>query len=432
MQNKNLIQLKKFSRSFFPENKQELIILFFFTIFYSLFSIPLATNTSIIDYKDMLYDVYFSFDNPIIYRQGYVYLEGHPLMMFITMPFIHIGNVLAGILSYKAKTVFLSFLCTLLISFSTIYVYRYLRTIIEITGYLSYLLVILFGFTATNLILCFTPESFTITTFFLSFTIWFYSDRIKKNETVGVTTGSFLAIVLGGLTITNFAKGIIPMLFLKDSRKEIIKKIIIAGAIFSILIIWMQIQYDFIGLIKFRLVNNISVPARGNYFEKVFEWLYAGPVFFPEIILLPIKVDGVPFDSISLEFYHYWWQYCFAVVLLAILIYSIYKNYKNKLVLMMVLLLLEDIVIHGIIRYGIRDAFIYGGHWVFLVPLIIGWGIKSLLENNEVKETSTVKNSKKYISIFLTTLVIIMIINNGVRLYDFLTIAYSNFPPYTL
>lgn len=210
-----LNQSKKLFRSLFPENKQETVILFFFILFYSLFSIPLAINTSIIDYKDMLYDVYFSFDNPIIYRQGYVYLEGHPLMMFITMPFIYLGNILAGFYGYKVKTVFLTFLCTLLISFSTIYVYRYITKITEIKGYLAYLLVSLFGFTATNLILCFTPESFTITTFILSFTIFFYSDRIKRNETVGVTTSSFLAIVLGGLTITNFAKGIIPIFFLK-------------------------------------------------------------------------------------------------------------------------------------------------------------------------------------------------------------------------
>lgn len=417
-----LNQSKKLFRSLFPENKQETVILFFFIVFYSLFSIPLAINTSIIDYKDMLYDVYFSFDNPIIYRQGYVYLEGHPLMMFITMPFIYLGNILAGFYGYKVKTVFLTFLCTLLISFSTIYVYRYITKVTEIKGYLAYLLVSLFGFTATNLILCFTPESFTITTFILSFTIFFYSDRIKRNETVGVTTSSFLAIVLGGLTITNFAKGIIPIFFLKDTRKEILKKILIAGIVFFILILWMQLQYDFISLIKYRLVNNISVPARGNYFEKLFEWLYAAPIFFPEINLLPIKVDGIPFDSISIEFYHYWWQYAFAIVLFVILGYSIFRNYKNRLVQIIILLLLEDIIIHGIIRYGIRDAFIYGGHWVFSVPILISWGVKNLKK----------EKSFNFASILLTCLVLMMIINNGIRLYEFIQIAFNKFPPYTL
>jgi len=418
----NIQQIKEIFISFLPQNKIETRLLLSFILFYSSYSILLAINTSIIDYKDLLYDVYFSFDNPIIYRQGYVYLEGHPLMMFMTMPFIYLGNILAGILGYKAKTVFLTFLCTLLISFSIIYVHRYLTKIVELKGYIVYLLIILFGFTSTNLILCFTPESFTITTFFLSFTIWFYSDYIKRGKGIRLASNTFFAVILGGITITNFAKGIIPMLFTNDSKKVMIRKIILVSAIFSVIIIWMQIQYDFLSLIQNRLTGNISVPARGNYFEKLFEWLYAGPIFFPDIMLLEIKIDGVPFDSISIDFYHYWWQYLFAISLFIILAYSLYKNYKNGLVQIIMLLLLEDILIHGLIRYGIRDAFIYGGHWVFLVPFIIGWGYKSIEKDK----------NKKNIAIVLSVLTVMMIVNNFIQLSNFINLALDNFQPYTL
>lgn len=418
----NIKQLRDIFKAFLPENKSEISVFLFFFLLYLSYSILIAVNTSVIDYKDLLYDVYFSFDNPIIYRQGYVYLEGHPLMMFMTMPFIHIGNILASLWGYKAKTVFLAIICNILISLSTIYVFRYLKKVIGLKGYINYLLILLYGFTATNLILCFTPESFTITAFFLSFTIYFYSYYIKKNKAIRLASNTFFAVILGGITITNFVKGIIPILFSSNNKKVIFRKIVLVGAIFSTIIIWMQIQYDFIDLIQNRLAGNISVPARGNYFEKLFEWLYAGPIFFPEIMILEIKIDGLPFGAISVDFYHHWWQYLFAVSLFIILMSSAYINRRNKLVQLILLCLLVDVCIHGIIRYGIRDAFIYGGHWVLFVPLLIGWGYQAIIT----------KRTKSYAKIILTLLLVMMILNNTIQLASFIKLALTNFQPYTL
>jgi len=416
----NIYQLKDIFVALLPENKKEIWILLISILFYSSYSLFIAINTSVIDYKDLLYDIYFSFDNPIIYRQGYVYLEGHPLMMFMTMPFIALGNILAGALGYKAKTVFLTFLCTVLISFSIVYVYRYLVKIIEIKGYISYLLIAFYAFTSTNLILAFTPESFTITAFFLTFTIYFYSYCIKNKQRIHLAANALFPIVLGGITITNFAKGIIPMLFTDETWKTKIRKIIIVSLVFLLIIVWIQIQYDFISLIHMRLEGNIRMPARGTYPERVFDWLYAAPILFPSLMMFDIKVDGLPFSAISLDFYHHWWQYTFSVLLLAGLGYSIYKNYKNVLVQIIMLLLLEDIVIHAIIMYGLRDGFIYGAHWIFLVPILLGWMYKSIKE-------------EKHKTIFTYTssiLIVFLIVNNLIRLYDFIKLSLNNFPPY--
>lgn len=413
-------QLWDVLQSLLPENRKEIRILLVSILFYTSYSLIPAINTSVIDYKDLLYDVYFSFDNPIIYRQGYVYLEGHPLMMFMTMPFIYIGNILAGLLGYKAKTIFLTFLCTVLISFSIIYVYRYLTKIIEIKGGIVYLLLAFFGFTSTNLILAFTPESFTITTFFLTFTIYYYSYCIKNNRSVRLASNTFFAVILGGITITNFAKGIIPMLFTDDSWKTKIRKIAIVSFIFLLIIIWIQLQFDFISLIKMRLEGNIRMPARGTFPERVFDWLYAAPILFPAIIMFDIKVDGAPFSAISLDFYHHWWQYLFAIILLACLCYTIFKNYKNVLVQIIILLLLEDVVIHAVIMYGLRDAFIYGAHWIFLVPLLLGWLYRSIKE----------KKHKTIFTYISAVFLIFLITNNIIRLYDFIQLSLTNFPPY--
>lgn len=416
----NLLQLKNIFAALLPENRKEMWILAVSILFYTSYSLFIAVNTSVIDYKDLLYDIYFSFDNPIIYRQGYVYLEGHPLMMFMTMPFITVGNILAGILGYKAKTIFLAFLCTVLISFSIVYVYRYLVKIIELKGFVSYLLITFYAFTSTSLILAFTPESFTITAFFLTFTIYFYSYSIKNKQKIHLAANTLFPVILGGITITNFAKGIIPMLFTDETWKTKIRKILIVSFIFLLIIIWIQLQYDFISLIKMRLEGNIRMPARGTYPERVFDWLYAAPILFPSLMMYDIKIDGFPFSAISLDFYHHWWQYAFSVILLGCLVYAVYKNYKNVLVQIIILLLLEDVLIHAVVMYGLRDGFIYGGHWVFTVPILLGWLYKSI----PAEKTKTVFISGTAVfTLFLIT-------NNLIRLYDFIQLSLNNFPPY--
>lgn len=35
-------------------------------------------------------------------------------------------------------------------------------------------------------------------------------------------------------------------------------------------------------------------------------------------------------------------------------------------------------------KYGINDEMIYGGHWVFIVPIFIGWLYKSLSKKHTI------------------------------------------------
>lgn len=417
----NFRQLKEVFVSLLPKNKKEIILLLLFIVFYQSYSVFLALYTSVIDNQDWIYDIYFSFDNPIILKQGYVYLEGHPLMMYFTLPFIYLGDLLASIGGdYKLKTIFLAFICTTLISMSVVYVYRYLVEIIKVKGYALYLFVVFYGLTATNLTLAFTPESFTITAFFLPFTIYYYSKCIQQKQDVFLASNTLFAMTLGGITITNFAKGIIPILFLRNSWKVIIRKIVIISLLFLGVMIFLQLKYDFIGMIKMRLSGNISLPSTGLYYEKVIDLLLTAPIFFSEIIMMKINVDGAWMDAISLDFFRYWWQYAFTIIIFGVLAYATFKNYKNRLVQILLLLLLEDVVIHVLIRYGLRDGFIYGAHWMFVVPFLLGWLYTSLSRDRD----------KKILLFTTTCLFIFMMINNFVQLSNFINLAVEHFPPH--
>lgn len=417
----NIRQLSEVFKLLLPQKKQEICILLFFMVFYLSYAFFIALNTSIIDSIDQPFDLYFSFDNPIIYDRGYTYVPGHPLMKYMTMPFIFLGDLLANLYGYKAKTIFLTIICTLLISLSVVYIFRYLRTIIELNANVSYILSAFYGFSSTCLILSFTTESFTITAFFLSFTMYFYSYAIKNRKEVRLASNAFFAVALGGITITNFVKGVIPILFISKSLKIIIRKVILVGLIFAILLVFVAIESDFYTIIKYQILNNTGLVVKGSYFEKVFEALFASPWFFPNLMVLDFTMEGVLYKAISLDFYHSWWQYIFPLSISVLIIFSLIKNYKNKLVQLITLCILVDVVLHGVIQFGIRDAFIYAGHWIFFVPLIIGWGYKSI----------TNLKVRKIANIILGLLLLLMLSNNIIRMIEFIKLSLETFPPYT-
>lgn len=418
----NLLQLKNIFKSLLPQGRNEVLLLLFFVIFYQSYSIFIAYYTSVVDNIDTMYDVYFSFDNPIICQQGYVYMEGHPLMMYFTKPFIYLGDLLAGVVGhYKAKTLFLVLLSTMLISMSIVYVHRYLKEIVGTKGYALLLFTLFYGFTATSLTLAFTPESFTITAFFLNFTIYYFSKQIKEKRDIRFSGNTLFALTLGGVTITNFAKGIIPILFLNQTWRVKIRRIIVISFLFLMVMVWLQLQYDFMGMIQNRIGWNRSLPSTGLFYEKVIDLLFAAPIFFSHIIMTSVNVDGTMMNAISLDFYRHWWQYAFTIIVFSLLLLSGLKNYKNPLVLILLLLVLEDIVIHVLIMYGLRDGFIYGAHWMFFVPFMFGWLYR------EIKNEKT----KKFFLTLVSILFLGMMINNIIELSNFINLAEEYFPAYS-
>lgn len=419
----NLRQLHKVFKLFFPECRQELIVFFFFLIVYMSYSIFIALNTSVIDSIERPYDIYFSYDNPIVYERGYVYISGHPLMKYITMPFIFLGDFLASHFGYKAKTLFAILICSVLISLSVVYVYRYLKKVIHLNNNVVYLLIGIYGFSMACLTLCFTPESFTISAFLLSFIVYFYSYYIQNDEDIGLFATLFFSIVLGGVTITNFIKGIIPLFFTRLGKRRILIRVIISGAIFFVVLLCIIVIFnDLTKQLTDHIVSNTTRITHGNIFEDLFCVLFSSPIFSSNVVLLNFPYEGSIMQLLIFEYYHYWWQYLFAGILFLLILLSLLSNYRNKLVQLLFLLILVDVIIHAILRFGISDGFIFGGHWLFLVPLILGWGYNGI---------RSAKN-EKFILILLSILLIGLVVNNFMQLMKFINLATQYFPPYSL
>lgn len=410
----NFLQIMDVIFNIFPRKKNELFLFICLFLFYLSYSLVLIYNSAIIDSAKAVVDYYFSFDNVVIFHYGRENPIGHPLMYEISRPLIRFGYFILDHFSYKTKTLASVLFCTFLISSSVLYVFKYLKNILFLDKAPLYLLTFFFAFFSTNLILCFTSETFTLSAFLISFTIYYYSKCIHENKKVTFLTNSFLALSLGSVTVTNFGKGIFPMLFTKDKLGYKIFKIVVICLIFIYILSRLYVVYDSLIDAAMGRVDKFSVISDGRpFYENVIDIFFGSTIFFPEIIWDTIRYKGM----INTDVYRHWWQYLFIIVLYGMIILAIIRNYRNKLLWLLCGFFASDLFIHIVIGYGLSEGFIYGGHWVCLIPLFLG-----LLYNSASDKIRTV-----LLPIFVILLISICI-NNFTRMDEFIHMALEKFP----
>ncbi|PXV67484.1 hypothetical protein CLV62_103157 [Dysgonomonas alginatilytica] len=428
----SLKELMSVFKAIFPKNKEEIILLLFLLLVYGSFGWGIANETCIQDCLIKRYDVYLNYDVGMRFHGiPFGHDIAHPLFNLYSTPMSLVLEFFADLYgNYKIKTIGFAMICNLMVSLSTVYIYRYLTEIIKIKNMLIVSLFVLFyAFSFTCLILSFTIESYAFSIFFLSFFVYYYSVRIQDGGKIRFSTNFFFCFVLGGITITNTAKGMIPVFLAKEKFTKALKETFLIGCL--LLVCFFAAVYRE-GLFDFfieRFTEALPEDASEKLFLSGWKSLIGGAVLFPNITTI---TDVIPKDTainIGLKFKDYYmyqinavpfsyvWESIFILLLTVLICIPLFTDFRNKLVQLLFLLFSVDIILHLFLKYGMLDAYIYGGHWVYIVPLLFGWGYKSL------------GTWKRYTYLgIIGCLFICMLINNYVRLVEFINEANNVWP----
>lgn len=414
-----LIQLQDIARELLPKGKKELYLLGFLLISYLSYSLFFGLETALVAHAERRMDLYFCFDNPVVFRRGYANAGGHPFLQMFSYLFILAGDILGKLVGMELRII-IFLLCTCLaVSMSVVYTFRYLSKIIELDLRISYTISLFYALFSTLIILAFTVESFTWSLWMLSFFVYYFSKKIKENEKSRLFTYLFSTLVLGGITVTNVVKGWIPLLFQNYKVRDKVKMTLTLGLTFLILIYFV----DFYSLVFTRIqyfYDDFYDSANAGYCKLVLSYFWGAPILLSSLHMSSSAIGmwkGVYHPMISNSIYSEWWQYLFIVVILLFIVLALVKNYRNKLVKYLFLLLLFDVFLHTILQAGLYEAIIYGGHWVYTIPLFIGWLYKSL----NAKQ-------RKILFISLCSMIVFLAINNGFRMFEFANLALEYFP----
>lgn len=410
-------KITDFFKLVFPSTYSEVAVFLFFIVCYGILGSYIAIHYRIIFDNRIPWDAYFSFDNKSILMTGGSF-ERHPLSYYFFNWVREFSLFISGGKMDANFRLTLAWLSNIIITLNIIQVFKYLKNIIYLPLWLSLLITLFFGVFSTNIILSFTPENFTYTLFLLSLYNYYAAIKLRKEEKIPATALSLAGITIGGLTITNFVKVFIPLIFEKDLFRSWKK---FGNALFRVAITMICFIVLYLNRIDFKYQNIFS--KTNQQYEKfsnvksmptwdmIFSFFFGGNILFPGFIMSDKhNMKGFNFKGLYMYLYSSAIPYFFIAILLILISWSYIKNFKNKWVQIIIISFLIDIVIHCVMRFGLHTSYIYGGHFVFVYPLLLGWLF------------FTYRTSPKMMSFLTLTVAILctyLLVNNIFRMSEF-------------
>ena len=410
-------KILNFFKIVFPSTLFELGIFIFFLTVYGILGSYIALNYRIIFDSRIPWDAYFSFDNKAIVMTGGSF-ERHPLSYYF---FNWMRDSVLFFTNGKTDVNFrliLAWLSNFIISLSLVHVYKYLKNIIRLPLLINLLIVFFFSLFSTNILLSFTPETYTYTLFLLVLFNYYTAIKFKKDGKIAGSALVLAGVTIGGLTVTNIIKIFIPVIFEKGLFRSWKK---FGNATFRVILSCGVFILLYLNRIDFKYQNILS--KSGQQYEKfsnvkstpiwdmIYSYFFGGNILFPSFFIREKhNMKGFYFKAIFMETYSTAFAYIFIGLMLGIVLWSYFKNFRNKLVQILMISFLVDIAIHCIFRFGLHTSYIYGGHFVFVYPLLLGWLF------------SAYGNTPKIVSLLTVTtgiLTVYLLLNNYHRMIDF-------------
>jgi hypothetical protein len=410
----------------FPSSLTELAVFTFFIVCYGTLGSYIALNYRIIFDNRIPWDAYFSFDNRAIVMTGGSF-ERHPLAYYF---FNWVRELALLVSNGKTDSTFrlaLAWFSNIAVSLSILQVFKYLKNIIKLPLLITLIIIAFYAVFSTNILLSFTPENFTYTLFLLTLYNHYAAIKLKKEEKIPALALTLAGISIGGLTVTNLLKVFIPVLFEKKLFKNWKK---FGNAVFRVGLTCICFTVLYLNRIDFKYQNILH--KTGEQYEKfsnvkstptwdmILSFFFGGNILFSNFIIRDKhSMKGFNFEALIMDAYSSWVPYLFIAVLLTLIVWSYVKNFKNKLVQILLLSFVFDIIIHCIMRFGLHTSYIYGGHFVFIYPLLLGWLFYIY------------RSSPKIVSFLMLTLFVLFIylsLNNYLRMTEFFWFLNKYYP----
>lgn len=401
----------------FPTNIRELFVLLFSLISYGTLGYYIAENYRIIYDNRVPWDAYFSFDNQSIVLTGGGF-EKHPLANYFFDIIRDISSWFSGGNTNTEFRISLSMMSNIAVSFSMLYIFKYLSKIINLPFYLAFILVIFTGFFSTSILLSFTPETYTYSLFLLTSFHYFVAKKIQAKEKLSALSLMLFGVSTGGMTITNIVKIYIPILLERGifgSFKKFLNATIRVGisCIVFILLYLNRLDFDYSKILNktTEQYERFSQPKVVPIWDMITSWFFGGNVIFSSYIIRDYhNKKGFEYKALFMDTFSSVGQYSFVIILLGLVLWSILRNIKNPLVSILSLSFLVDIVIHCVMKFGLHTSYIYGGHFVFVYPLLLGWLFHTYRKH---------KKTYPIILFIFIGLLCFAIINNSIRMEEF-------------
>lgn len=371
-------------RSVFPIEAAEPII---FIIFFSVYCL---LGKFIIEHSNILTDIksgsgtYLGYDNIYqFYSDGCDFNPLNPLFNFFHFIKWSITATVEHFWGINIRAALGIAVMNFFVSSGLVCIYRYLKRIVALPGKRAFLLTLNAAACFTTIILSFTIGTFPFSFFFLILSLLVLSTEYMNRGRFNSYTTAVFSFILGGINLTNMLKPLMIHSVFSGNMKEKLKTLL--SSILPLLICSTLL----FGIYSAKNAFSES-KKKTDYYESSTNFLkkksddeqkniimngFISNTFM-STPLIPQWADGE--KELRPTKYLMGWQYAIPILLLVLCIISIFLNIRNPYVWFLSAYFSIDIIIHLILGIDMKNAPAYGGHWLFLIPMYIGWIYKKV------------------------------------------------------
>lgn len=311
------------------------------------------------------YDNYFRFTT-----RGGAWDVSHPL---ITPLYLTNRVLLVPLLGEGGALVVMILGSALLMAIAVAGCCGYLRRVVQLDTGRSLLLSGLLLSTFTVMTLSFTVESYPLSMALLVLSLLCLSGQLKREKRLSGWHATLWSLVLGGVTLTNFAKPLSLLLLSKEeSLWQRVRKVLLPTLLLLALVVAVGYFYQQRGA-------GTEEPMLTAQVNDLLRFQTRSADMVPDFFGHPLLISDLEMRELHGETVLRPTPYaCWAMKLLPwgvvlLLLSMIWVGRCYPLAWAIPLYLAVDVAVHLIGGYGLDEAIIFGGHWVFLVPLALGW-----------------------------------------------------------
>lgn len=414
------IVLREAKHTLFPCSLAEVLLFILFFSIYGAIGYQLLYHTDLIDVQTGAAGSYLGYDNLFhLKTNGGSFDISHPFFSLFHLAKYVLVKPFVLFFGDQARAVVCLVLMNLLISGGLTILYRYLKQISSLSVKRATLLTLFAGSFFTTVVLSFTTETYPFAFFLLLFSLLMLSREYKLTGHIKGRTILFLTFLCGGITITNAAK---PATAVFLNRTPFLNKIrtgikvmlpFLAGVVLIFGLYTLKVHFlspeESSPIEEASKLNQYFIHD-STFSKQAFTDFWGNTVLSTPLTLQAVDNEIVLRPSEYLNGI----QNAIVAFLLILIATSAFLNLGNKYVQLLLMYLGIDLIIHFIIRYGMNEAILFGGHWMFAIPILLGWLYKCLPVR-----------AYRILDWIIAAFLILTIINNGMefmRLWEEITL----------
>ena len=382
----------------------------------------------------------------------------HPLLAYMIWPFYLLNQGLTALFGVNLVQYIVAIPVILSSLYSYIFIYRIHREVIQLGHYDATLLSAFYFSFAYIMLSVIVPDHFTISMFLLMITLYISGKCIQKGREFKWWQSALLFFVTAGVTLSNGVKTFLSGFFV--NRKDFFRlKYLLMGVILPAALIWgiAVVEYRTSVLPREKARQEakaekqkkmeervaLLTPEQRAAYEKrqearevrqklqaeksgtpmkqhgfwkwtdittsrtktIYENLFGETIQFHQEHFLE---DTLVFRPVFVK-YNWILSYVIEGIILLITLIGIWCGRRSRFLWMALSYFGFDMFIHLILGFGINEIFIMAPHWLFVVPLSIGYAFYS-----------SKGNQHKVLQLSILALTAYRWVYNGWLLVDFL------------